>query len=235
MRWGIFHAPGRLIHRSRQRVVRIIDGWPGTDALLGAYRRIGSSPERTRLPLLGIHGDEARLRNPARQVIFDPPNQSNGGPPGRPRRNHRRWRSGTRKCGAHRPLHSHEWLGLAHIDAPVWGRCEGHESHGASTPRPVSPMPEPGDPCPASRPRLADAGAWCTTVRCKPRTAMRTPSWTGRWFSPRGDRWLHVWACRDHLERADRPSAVRRDPRLGHPSPPNGHAFLRDGRGPHPL
>jgi Transposase DDE domain group 1 len=40
LRWGILHAPGRLIHRSRQRVVRIIDGWPGTDALLGAYRRI---------------------------------------------------------------------------------------------------------------------------------------------------------------------------------------------------
>jgi hypothetical protein len=40
MRWGIFHAPGRLIHRARQRVVRIIDGWPGTDALLKAYRNI---------------------------------------------------------------------------------------------------------------------------------------------------------------------------------------------------
>ena len=40
MRWGIFHAPGRLIHRARQRVVRIIDGWPGTDALLNAYERI---------------------------------------------------------------------------------------------------------------------------------------------------------------------------------------------------
>jgi len=40
MRWGIFHAPGRLIHRARQRVVRIIDGWPGTDALLNAYQRI---------------------------------------------------------------------------------------------------------------------------------------------------------------------------------------------------
>ena len=40
MRWGIFHAPGRLIRRSRQRVVRIIDGWPGTDSLLEAYRRI---------------------------------------------------------------------------------------------------------------------------------------------------------------------------------------------------
>jgi hypothetical protein len=40
LRWGILHAPGRLVHRARQRVVRIIDGWPGTDALLGAYRRI---------------------------------------------------------------------------------------------------------------------------------------------------------------------------------------------------
>jgi hypothetical protein len=40
MRWGIFHAPGRFIHRSRQRVVRIIDGWPGTEALLDAYRRM---------------------------------------------------------------------------------------------------------------------------------------------------------------------------------------------------
>jgi hypothetical protein len=40
LRWGILHAPGRLVHRSRQRIVRIIDGWPGTDALLGAYRRI---------------------------------------------------------------------------------------------------------------------------------------------------------------------------------------------------
>jgi len=40
MRWGIFHAPGRLIRRSRQRVVRIVNGWPGTDALIEAYRRI---------------------------------------------------------------------------------------------------------------------------------------------------------------------------------------------------
>jgi hypothetical protein len=40
LRWGILHAPGRLIHRSRQRVVRIIEGWPGTEALLDAYKRI---------------------------------------------------------------------------------------------------------------------------------------------------------------------------------------------------
>ncbi len=40
LRWGIFHAPGRLIHRARQQIVRIIDGWPTTPALLDAYQRI---------------------------------------------------------------------------------------------------------------------------------------------------------------------------------------------------
>lgn len=40
LRWGIFHAPGRLVHRARQEVVRIIDGWPTTSVLLGAYKRI---------------------------------------------------------------------------------------------------------------------------------------------------------------------------------------------------
>ena len=27
-----------------------------------------------------------------------------------------------------------------------------------------------------------------------------TPSWTGRWFSPRGDRWWRVWSCPGHIE-----------------------------------
>ncbi|MBF6558422.1 MAG: IS1380 family transposase [Acidimicrobiales bacterium] len=40
LRWGIFHAPGRLVHRARQHVVHIIDGWPTTPVLLDAYRRI---------------------------------------------------------------------------------------------------------------------------------------------------------------------------------------------------
>ncbi|MGH9044228.1 MAG: IS1380 family transposase, partial [Acidimicrobiales bacterium] len=41
LRWGIFHAPGRFVHRARRHVVRIIAGWPTTDVLLDAYRRIG--------------------------------------------------------------------------------------------------------------------------------------------------------------------------------------------------
>jgi hypothetical protein len=40
LRWGIFHAPGRFVHRARQRVVRIIDGWPTAQVLLDAYQRI---------------------------------------------------------------------------------------------------------------------------------------------------------------------------------------------------
>jgi hypothetical protein len=40
LRWGLWHAPARLVRRARRRVVRILDGWPTTDALLGAYQRI---------------------------------------------------------------------------------------------------------------------------------------------------------------------------------------------------
>ncbi|MDA8400469.1 MAG: IS1380 family transposase [Actinomycetota bacterium] len=40
LRWGIFHAPGRLVHSARRRIVRIIENWPTADVLLGAYRRI---------------------------------------------------------------------------------------------------------------------------------------------------------------------------------------------------
>lgn len=40
LRWGIFHAPGRLVRSARQRIVRLIDGWPTTDALLHAYQHI---------------------------------------------------------------------------------------------------------------------------------------------------------------------------------------------------
>jgi hypothetical protein len=40
LRWGIFHAPGRLVRCARQHIVRILDGWPFADALIGAYRNI---------------------------------------------------------------------------------------------------------------------------------------------------------------------------------------------------
>ena len=40
LRWGIFHAPGRLISKARRRIVRVIDGWPTTEVILDAYKRI---------------------------------------------------------------------------------------------------------------------------------------------------------------------------------------------------
>lgn len=40
LRWAILHTPGRLIHRARQRIVRIAEGWPTADVILGAYQRI---------------------------------------------------------------------------------------------------------------------------------------------------------------------------------------------------
>ncbi len=40
LRWGLFHAPGRLVRSGRRHVVRILAGWPSADVLLGAYRRL---------------------------------------------------------------------------------------------------------------------------------------------------------------------------------------------------
>ena len=40
LRWELFHAPGRLVRRARHVIVRILDGWPTAELLLGAYRRI---------------------------------------------------------------------------------------------------------------------------------------------------------------------------------------------------
>lgn len=40
LRWGLWHAPARSVHRARRRIVRILEGWPATAALLEAYHRI---------------------------------------------------------------------------------------------------------------------------------------------------------------------------------------------------
>ena len=40
LRWDLWHAPARLVHHARRRIVRILDGWPATDMLLAAYQRI---------------------------------------------------------------------------------------------------------------------------------------------------------------------------------------------------
>lgn len=40
LRWTLWHTPARIVRRARRRVVRILDGWPTAEELLGAYRRI---------------------------------------------------------------------------------------------------------------------------------------------------------------------------------------------------
>jgi len=40
LRWTLWHTPARLVRRGRRRVVRILDGWPTADQLIGAYRRL---------------------------------------------------------------------------------------------------------------------------------------------------------------------------------------------------
>ena len=57
---GHLPRPGRLFRRSRQRVARIIGGWPDTDALLGAYRRIEFIARSDTFPAIRHQRDEAR-------------------------------------------------------------------------------------------------------------------------------------------------------------------------------
>jgi hypothetical protein len=40
LRWDLWHAPARLVHRARRRIVRILDSWPTLDILLDAHQRI---------------------------------------------------------------------------------------------------------------------------------------------------------------------------------------------------
>ena len=40
LRWTLWHAPARLVHHARRHIVRVLDGWPTTAALLDAHRRI---------------------------------------------------------------------------------------------------------------------------------------------------------------------------------------------------
>jgi hypothetical protein len=62
LRWGLWHAPARLVHRARRRIMRILDGWPTTDELLDAYQRIWSSP---------VLPDTYRLRLRPREGVRD--------------------------------------------------------------------------------------------------------------------------------------------------------------------
>ena len=40
LRWGLFHAPGRIIRTARRSIVRILEHWPEAGILLRAYHQI---------------------------------------------------------------------------------------------------------------------------------------------------------------------------------------------------
>lgn len=42
LRWNLWHAPARIVRGSRRRVIRILDGWPATAALLRAHEHIAA-------------------------------------------------------------------------------------------------------------------------------------------------------------------------------------------------
>ena len=68
-------------------------------------------------------------------------------------------------------------------------------------PRAVDRMPEPGDPY--ANAFVSEPMQCWRMIHDRQGQAdhcHETPFWTGRWFSPSGDRWWRVWACPDHLE-----------------------------------
>ncbi|MBA2496258.1 MAG: IS1380 family transposase [Acidimicrobiia bacterium] len=40
LRWNLWHTPARIVRRSRQQIVRILDSWPTRADLLDAYQRV---------------------------------------------------------------------------------------------------------------------------------------------------------------------------------------------------
>ena len=62
-------------------------------------------------------------------------------------------------------------------------------------------MPRPGDP---SHGFIAETGrCWRMAYNRNRNQAIHCnerPAWTGRWRSPRGDRWWVVWACPNHMD-----------------------------------
>jgi hypothetical protein len=61
-------------------------------------------------------------------------------------------------------------------------------------------MDQPGDVCPGF---MAQPGRCWRMVYDRNFQATHCadePAFTGRWFSPKGDRWWQVWACDDHLD-----------------------------------
>ena len=59
-------------------------------------------------------------------------------------------------------------------------------------------MPEPGCPGFIAKPQRCWRMVYSRQLQAT--HSHETPSWTGRWFTPKGDRWFRVWAWPEHLE-----------------------------------
>ena len=61
-------------------------------------------------------------------------------------------------------------------------------------------MPQPGDRHPGFIVEPMRCWAMVCSRQLQAAHCYETPTWTGRWFAPSGDRWWRVSACPDHLE-----------------------------------
>jgi len=77
---------------------------------------------------------------------------------------------------------------------------QNHATAPPDLPLAMAPMPEPGDPCPGFIARSDECWQMVYDRNLQATHCRQQPSWTGRWFSPRGDKWWRVWACPEHLE-----------------------------------
>jgi hypothetical protein len=64
----------------------------------------------------------------------------------------------------------------------------------------TTPMPKPGDRHPGfvAEPMRSWAMVYDGTMQAD--HCSERPNWTGRWFSPNGNRWWRVWSCPYHLD-----------------------------------
>ena len=60
-------------------------------------------------------------------------------------------------------------------------------------------VPRPGDRHPGFVVEVGKCWALVYDGTMQADHCAEPPSWTGRWFSQRGDRWWRVWACPEHL------------------------------------
>jgi hypothetical protein len=90
-----------------------------------------------------------------------------------------------------------------------WDGLHMSESDSGLPSHPVSPMPEPGDPCPGFVAQPDQCWRMVYSRQLQATHCQDNPTWTGRWFSPKGDRWWRVWSCPDPPGRADGVAGVR--------------------------